>query len=111
MTAFSKRRRKWCQDLGWSEPWTRTALECRRLRGTVVVRTWVNRRRGVVRGLGSLDQAQRQAVGRVLLAIAWVERRQDVGLDVGWRHGISGQGFGSRRQGASFGRSLVKRRL
>ena len=72
---------------------------------------WVDRRWGVGRGLGSLGRARRRAVGRVLLARAWVERRRDVGLAIGWRHSISGRGFSGQRQRGSLGRSLVERRL
>ena len=125
LTAFSKRRRKRCRYLGWSDLRMQTASGCRRPRGTVVVGTWVNQRWGVIRlgimwfdrrwgvgrGLGSLGRAQCRAVGRVLLEIAWVEWRRDNGLDICWRHGLSGRVFGGQRQRGSLGQSLVKWRL
>ena len=61
--------------------------------------------------MGSLGRARCRAVGRILLAIARVEQRLDVGLAIGWKQGLSGWGFGGQRKGGSLGRSLVKRRL
>ena len=45
------------------------------------------------------------------LAIVWVERCWDIGLAIGWRHGLSGRGFGGQRQRGCLGRSLGERRL
>ena len=62
-------------------------------------------------GLGNLGRSRHWSAGRVLLAIVWVERHRDVGMAIGWRHGISGRGFGGRRQRGCLGRILGKRRL
>ena len=66
---------------------------------------------GVSVGLGSIGLARRRDVGPILLAIVWVERRWDVGLDIGWRHGLSGQGFGGQRHRGCLGRIIGKQRL
>ena len=62
-------------------------------------------------GIGNLWVNWRQGVGQFFLAIACVERRWDVGLAIGWRHGLSGRGFSGLRQCESLGQSLGKRRL
>ena len=125
MTAFSEQRHERCRDLGWLEPRTRTASGCQRLHGTVIVRTWVDRHWGVV---WSGDSVVRLALGRRLRAGEFwsstasichsgfvgntrVEWRWDVGLAIGWIHGLSGRGFGGQRQRGSLSQSLIKRRL
>ena len=61
LTAFAKELREMCRDLGWLELQTQTASGCWRPRGTVVIETWVNWRRGVVL---AGDSVGRSASGR-----------------------------------------------
>ena len=70
---------------------------------------WIGVRASI--GLVSLSQSRRRAVGRVLLEIVWVEWRWDVSLAIGRRYGLSGWGFGGRRQCKCLGRIIGERRL
>ena len=69
----------------------RTASGCRQQRGSIGVGTWVDRRRGV--GRAGEPWSSTASVG-FCFAILWVERRQDVGVDIGWRQHRGSIGLG-----------------
>ena len=84
------------------------ALGCRQHCGTIVVGTWVDCRRGVRRAGASVNQlalGRRSGWGVLVehgvkllvgfcLAIAWVEQRRDVNLDIVWRQCCGSMGSG-----------------
>ena len=109
LTEFTERCRGRRRDLGWLEPRTQNDVrtsatawdDCRWDVGISALGHQLGWgvcgliSAGASVGLGSLGRARRRAVRLVLSAIAWVERRQEIGLDISrrQRHGSIGSGL------------------